>query len=79
MFPYNVNSWSDMGPFHMNASVIMLFIIWSIVWKGLVLWTTARRGHTGWFIFFLIVNTLGIGEIIYMLVTNGFDEVKKKK
>ncbi len=33
----------------------------------------------GWFIFFLLVNTGGIGEIIYLLMTNGFDELKQYK
>ncbi len=47
----------------------MLFIgvlLWSVVWKGLALWFAARNGHRWWFCIILVVNTLGILEIIYI-------------
>ena len=45
-----------------------LFILaaWSVIWKGAALWKAARKGHTGWFIALLVVNTLGILEILYI-------------
>jgi len=43
-------------------------LIWSIVWKGLALWQAARREHKIWFIVLLVVNTLGILEILYLYV-----------
>lgn len=55
---------------------IVLFAAWSLIWKAMVLWVSARRGQAGWFIFFLLVNTAGIGELIYLLVTDGFKELK---
>jgi len=45
---------------------ISLASIWSVVWKGIALWKAGRNGHLVWFIVLLIVNTLGILEIIYI-------------
>jgi len=46
--------------------VILLFILWTLVWKGLALWHAARRGEQWWFMILLVINTLGILEIIYL-------------
>lgn len=45
---------------------VALLALWSLAWKGWALWTAARRGDRIWFIVFLIVNTAGILEIIYL-------------
>ena len=45
-------------------------IAWSVIWKGLALWRAARLKQVGWFIALLIINTVGILEIIYLLATN---------
>ncbi|MFH1015849.1 MAG: DUF5652 family protein [Chloroflexota bacterium] len=52
-----------------NALVFTLVIIgalWEVVWKGIALWRAARNGHQIWFIFLLIVNSVGILPIIYI-------------
>jgi hypothetical protein len=41
-------------------------VIWSIIWKGLALWKAARQKDKVWFVVLLILNTLGILEIIYI-------------
>ncbi len=41
--------------------------LWTIVLKGFALWYAARGSQKGWFIALLIVNTLGILEIIYLI------------
>ncbi|OGG11829.1 hypothetical protein A2Z00_03825 [Candidatus Gottesmanbacteria bacterium RBG_13_45_10] len=41
-------------------------MMWSMVWTGLALWHAARREEKGWFIFFLLVHTAGIVELIYL-------------
>lgn len=46
--------------------LITVLVLWSIVWKGLALWHSARLNHKGWFVALLIVNTAGILEIIYL-------------
>lgn len=44
---------------------IILIIVWSLIWKGLALWRSAELGQKYWFIAILVINTLGILEIIY--------------
>lgn len=50
-------------------SPLLLFVaaIWSLAWKGFALWFSARGGQKGWFIALVILNTLGILEIIYLV------------
>ena len=48
------------------SPLLVLLILWSIFWKGLALWHAGRRGEPWWFVIMLIVNTLGILEIIYL-------------
>jgi uncharacterized protein DUF5652 len=50
----------------MNFSLLILVVLWSLFWKGLALWHSARRGEAGWFVAILIINTLGLLEIIYL-------------
>jgi methionyl-tRNA synthetase len=52
--------------FSFLALIITALAIWTIVWKGIALWYAARGGEKIWFIVFLIVNTAGILEIIYI-------------
>lgn len=61
-----------------NPYILSVFVIWSTIWKGLALWRAARLKHTGWFIALLIINTVGIFEIIYLIATNKkYAETKK--
>lgn len=48
--------------------LFVLLLIWSIAWKGLALWKSARAGSKIWFVVLLIVNTAGILEILYLYV-----------
>jgi hypothetical protein len=48
------------------APFLLLVVLWSIFWKGLALWHSARRGQYWWFLILLVVNTLGILEIVYL-------------
>ena len=48
--------------------ILTVFIFWSLVWKGMALWKAARSGDTIWFVVLLVVNTLGILEILYIYV-----------
>ncbi|MEK7569569.1 MAG: DUF5652 family protein [Patescibacteria group bacterium] len=56
---FNVN---DIG----GWPVFVLVVAWSLFWKGLALWHAAKRGQIKWFLVMLILNTLGILEIIYL-------------
>lgn len=54
--------------------LFVVIMIWSAIWKGLALWKAARKGAPVWFIIFLVVNTIGILEILYIKI---FSEMKK--
>lgn len=43
-------------------------LIWAIVWKGFALWRAAKNDSVGWFVALMILNTLGILEILYIYV-----------
>ena len=42
--------------------------VWSMFWKGLALWRSARLGSKKWFVALLVLNTVGILEILYIYV-----------
>jgi methionyl-tRNA synthetase len=46
--------------------VITLIAIWSIPWKAVALWKSARNNDLVWFIVLMVVNTVGILEILYI-------------
>jgi uncharacterized protein DUF5652 len=58
----------------------LALFLWALVWKGLAMWKAARVGARYWFWAFLLVNTLGILEIlyIYMFSEGGLKFWKKK-
>ena len=45
---------------------LILVMAWSLVWKGLALWHSSKRNQPWWFLILLVVNTMGILEIIYL-------------
>lgn len=57
-----------------NAPLLLAVAAWTIAWKGVALWHAARRGEKPWFVALLIVNTVGILEILYLYV---FSRTKK--
>lgn len=62
--------WGPEIPIFAGAGLLVI-LLWSLVWKGLALWRAAQRGEKVWFIVFLVVNTLGILEIIYLFFITG--------
>ena len=53
----------------LNPGFITALFIWSIVWKGIALWYSARNRHKAWFVLILILNTAGILPIAYLVLT----------
>ena len=47
--------------------VLALILIWSLTLKGVALWRAARNGQKRWFIVLLLVNGLGVIELIYLV------------
>jgi len=58
--------------------LFILLITWSAVWKAIALWMSARRNHKVWFIVLLLVNTMGILEILYIFIFSKMDKSVKK-
>lgn len=46
--------------------VIFIITLWTLPWKGIALWKSARNGQKKWFVVLLVVNTLAILEILYL-------------
>ncbi len=72
-----------------NLYFFILFIVWLFIWKGWALWTAAKLNQKLWFCALLILNTLGILEILYIFIVSGkgdeavgkalkFDKAKSK-
>ena len=62
-----------MGSFNLMAPSIfglpVLFILaWTILWKGLALWHSAQRKDVWWFVALLVINTMGLLELVYLFV-----------
>jgi len=60
-----------------NVAIVLVVVasIWAIVWKGLALWKSSKKDHKIWFVVLLIVNTIGILEILYIYL---FSKIKLK-
>jgi len=52
-------------------------LIWTICWKGVALWRCGRNNQLYWFIPLLILNTVGILEIIYLAFFQKKSKAKK--
>ena len=46
--------------------IFFVLYLWSLLWKGLALWRAAQLKQRNWFVGILILNTLGILEIVYL-------------
>jgi hypothetical protein len=47
--------------------LLMLAAVWTLIIKGYALWHAARNSQKWWFIALLVVNTLGVLEVIYLI------------
>lgn len=46
---------------------LFIVLLWSLLWKGIGLWYSARYRQKWWFMAILIFNTLGLLPIIYLI------------
>lgn len=53
---------------------LLVLAVWSLFWKGLALWKSAKNNQKYWFVALLIISGGGILEIIYL----AFFQKKKK-
>ena len=47
---------------------LVAVLAWTLPWKAVALWRSAKSGSKWWFIAFLLVNTVGALEILYIFV-----------
>jgi len=47
---------------------LILLVLWTLPWKGVALWKSARLLQKRWFIALLVFQTLGLLEILYIFV-----------
>ena len=56
--------------------LIAIAVLWTLPWKGVALWRSANKKDKWWFIILLLVNTLGILEILYIFI---FSKLQKRQ
>jgi len=56
--------------------LIYLILLWTLPWKGVALWKSARGKQKTWFIILFLINTLAILDILYIFV---FSKKRHKK
>jgi len=54
--------------------LLIIILIWTLFWKLMALWKSARKNDVIWFIVLALVNTVGILEILYIYV---FSKMRK--
>ena len=61
--------YSPFAPELMLALVPLIVVValWIVIIKGYALWHAARNSQKGWFIALLVINTLGILEVVYLI------------
>jgi hypothetical protein len=59
-----------------NPLIFLALIIWTMAWKGWGLWRSATLRQKPWFVAILLLNTLGIIEIIYLFFVSRKYEVE---
>jgi hypothetical protein len=59
---------NQLNLFYENIWLFIPMIVWTFFWKGCALWFTAKDDKKWWFVVLLILNTVGILEIVYIFV-----------
>lgn len=59
-----------------SIPILLILTVWTLFWKGMALWFAARKRDKFWFVVILLVNTMGILEVIYLIVLRN-QKVKK--
>ena len=69
--PFHTDAFSPfyfLGPFTLVLIPLLIIAVLAVVvLKGFALWHAAKHNQRWWFIALLIINTLGILEIVYLV------------
>jgi len=57
---------ASIPPFVLLA-ILGILALWTVAIKGFALWHAARNRQIAWFVVILVVNTLGLLELVYLL------------
>ena len=57
---------------------ILLTLVWVLPWKGVALWKAARKKSAPWFVALLVINTMGVLEILYVFIFSEWKKFLKK-
>lgn len=69
LYNYLFNSYNPfLGFSPLEILVFVLLIGWSLFWKGWALWRAANQKQKVWFVCFLLINTVGLLEILYLFI-----------
>lgn len=49
------------------GGLFILLVLISLALKGFALWHAAKRGEKWWFVALLLINTMGILELVYLI------------
>jgi len=49
-----------------NSFLMSFVIVWTLIWKGMALWIAAKADSKKWFVALLVINTMGLLEILYI-------------
>lgn len=60
-------------------TLVLIVSLWSVFWTGWALWIAARKGEKIWFIVMLVLNTVGVLEILYIFIFSKKDVFKNLK
>jgi methionyl-tRNA synthetase len=67
---YGYSNWHPFGLGLLGGAIlgpVLIFIlVWTIYWKYKALWRAAKQDQKWWFLVLLVVNTIGILEILYI-------------
>lgn len=64
--------WGGMSPFWgIGFGIFGLVLLVVLALKGYALWHAARRSEKWWFIALLVINTMGILELVYLIFIVG--------
>jgi len=56
--------------------LFFVMTIWTLAWKGVALWKAAKNNEKYWYVALLVINTVGILEILYIFF---FDKKREKR
>ena len=62
---------------YLNVLFITL-VVWALIWKGIALWKAAQAKDKVWYMILLILNTLGLLEILYIFVFSRREKANAK-